>query len=137
MSVARARNLVPTSQAVGLYFLIKQGWYAETSANEEWSPERPEAGHCAVTSLIVQDILGGELRRALVNGESHYWNQLEDGTVIDLTRSQFANPLVIEDEIVRDREYVLSNARTKYRYDLLRWRLQVALKDYILVGESA
>ena len=50
-------------------------------------------------ALIVQDILGGELRRALVNGESHYWNQLDDGTVIDLTRSQFTTPLTIEDEI--------------------------------------
>jgi hypothetical protein len=135
--MTRALNLVPTPQAVGLWHLIEQGWVADTSAADNWSYDRPEAGHCAVTALIVQDILGGELRRALVNGESHYWNRLEDGTIIDLTRSQFDAPLVIEDEVGRDRDYVLSNARTKHRYELLRWRLRDILKGYTLLGENA
>lgn len=130
-----ALNLVPTKQAVGLYLLIEQGWFAGTSASENWSYERPETGQCAVTALIVQDILGGELRRAIVNGESHYWNQLDDGTVIDLTRSQFDQPLDIGEEVTRDRSYVLGNAQTKHRYDLLRWRLRDVLASYVLVGE--
>lgn len=134
--MTRALNLVPNRQAVGLYHLIEQGWYAGTSSNENWSYDLPEAGQCAVTALIVQDILGGELHRALVNGESHYWNQLDDGTVIDLTRSQFTTPLVIEDEVVRDREYVLSNAHTKHRYETLRWRLRDVLASYVLVSEA-
>lgn len=134
--MTRALNLVPNRQAVGLYSLIEQGWFAGTSSNEDWSYDLPEAGQCAVTALIVQDILGGELRRALVNGESHYWNRLDDGTVIDLTRSQFTTPLVIEDEVVRDREYVLSSPRTKHRYETLRWRLRDVLASYVLVGEG-
>lgn len=134
--MTHALNLVPTRQAVGLHQLIEQGWFAGTSSNENWSYDLPEAGQCAVTALIVQDILGGELHRALVNGESHYWNQLDDGTVIDLTRSQFTTPLVIEDEVIRDREYVLSNAHTKHRYETLRWRLRDVLASYVLVSEA-
>ena len=47
-------------------------------------------GQCAVTALVVQDFLGGELIRAFVCGESHYWNRLPDGSELDLTADQFA-----------------------------------------------
>jgi hypothetical protein len=79
-------------------------------------------GDFAVTALIVQDHLGGKLIRAEVEGVSHYWNRLPDGTEIDLTRDQFAqfSPGRVE---TRSREYVLSFPETARRYHMLEERL--------------
>ena len=51
---------------------LHNAWSVETSANPDtWTPERPSTGQCVVTSLVLQDKLGGELMRTTVNGESH------------------------------------------------------------------
>lgn len=106
----------------GLVSALEASWSAETSASPDWSTSLPARGHCAVSALIVQDRLGGDLLRAVVCGESHYWNRLPDGTEIDLTRSQFAvfDPIEVT---VASRDYVLSFAETRRRYELLRQRV--------------
>lgn len=101
---------------------LEASWSAETSASCAWSTSLPARGQCAISALIVQDRLGGDLLRAVVCGESHYWSRLPDGTEIDLTRSQFAvfHPI---DVTVASRDYVLSFAETRRRYELLRQRV--------------
>jgi hypothetical protein len=110
------------SMAWHLARALRDAWSAETSADERWSPEQRSLGQCAVTALIVQDHLGGKLIRAEVEGVSHYWNRLPDGTEIDLTRDQFAqfSPGRVE---TRSREYVLSFPETARRYHMLEERL--------------
>lgn len=74
---------------------IEDAWSSETAAvDNDWSPTNPAAGHCDVSSLVLREIAGGDLKMAQVfrNGElseHHYWNILVDGTEVDLTRSQF------------------------------------------------
>lgn len=99
---------------------VKKGWSADTSAYETWGAEGvpAESGQCAVTALLVQRTYGGILKRALVNGISHYWNEI-DGETVDLTRAQFTLPLTFEDETERNREYVLSFPITQERYSIL------------------
>ena len=51
--------------------VIRAGWSSETCdplALDEWSPEAPARGQCAVTALIVQELFGGDLLLA----EVHY-----------------------------------------------------------------
>jgi len=61
----------------------------------------PSAGHCAVASVVVQNILGGELASAIVGGISHWFNRIRFGDRvfdIDLTADQFGNgPILIAD----------------------------------------
>lgn len=104
----------------------------ETAQNPAgWTPENPLLGHCAVVSLVAQDLFGGELLRASLVGIpgfehilSHYWNKLADGSIEDFTKSQFgANyPTGLKAE-VRTRFYVLSFPETAKRYNLLVSRL--------------
>jgi len=57
----------------------------------------PSAGHCAIVSAITQLKLGGGLASATVNGESHWFNRLSDGSQlwdVDLTGDQFGLPSV-------------------------------------------
>ena len=87
----RTLNLAEIEQA------IRGAWCAETcfirKTAAPWHADNPSRGQCGTTSLVLQDLLGGDLLVADVtdNGEPdgvHYWNRF--GSVeIDLTREQF------------------------------------------------
>ena len=77
---------------------IRVNWSIETCDPTDvarWTPENAALGQCAVTALVVHDLLGGELLEAEVHYADgsrqgfHYWNRLA-GVDIDLTRAQFA-----------------------------------------------
>lgn len=96
-------------------------WARQTSADpRHWSHANPAWGQCAVTALVVQDFFGGVLLRSEMNGGSHYWNRLSPDEEVDLTRQQFGDGVTIDPGQPRAREYVLSFAATRERYELLR-----------------
>lgn len=100
---------------------LHAAWAVATSSDPTgWSPSNPAWGQCAVTALVVQDELGGQLLRARTPSGSHYWNLLPDGTEVDFTREQFGDSFRAEDVEIRKREYVLSFDGTRRRYELLR-----------------
>lgn len=102
---------------------LRRAWCKDTSSvPDEWSPANPARGQCAVTALVVQDLLGGTLLRITVSGESHYFNQLPDGELLDLTLSQFEAPSIGAHCEERSREYVLSYPATVARYSTLLGR---------------
>lgn len=74
---------------------IRESWGRDTSDDpDEWSPESPTRGQCAVTSIVLRELLGGEIVMADVfgshiPGERHAWNRLPGGVEIDLTLDQF------------------------------------------------
>lgn len=101
---------------------LERAWCQDTSATpDQWSPQNPARGQCAVTALIVQDTLGGILLRTIIEGESHYFNELPDGENVDLTLTQFDDPTIKATDPIeeRSREYVLSYRPTVIRYSLL------------------
>lgn len=99
-------------------------WSADTAQNPDtWSLSNPAAGHCAVASLIVQDICGGELWRITVDGSGHYFNRLPSGAMYDATASQFDRALDYSAAEWRAREYVMSFPETVRRYELLKSRV--------------
>ncbi len=57
----------------------------------EIDPTRSPAleGFCVETSIVVHGIFGGCLRFGVVDGNDHFWNELPDGTEVDLTSDQF------------------------------------------------
>ena len=74
---------------------IAASWGRDTSDDAPgWTVENPTMGQCAVTSLVVRDYIGGEVRIANVlrDGEPvdmHCWLELADGSTIDWTTDQF------------------------------------------------
>lgn len=118
---------------------------AETSADPKgWTPENSLWGHCAVVSLVAQNLFGGALLRVSLRGTkfeksgSHYWNKLPDGREIDFTVSQFGydGPLFLENIEIRKRDYALSYPATKVRYKFLAWRFAKALDSKNLLFED-
>lgn len=116
-----------TASIGALVRALEQAWDHQTSADPDWSEEARSQGQCAVSALVIQDEVGGELLRAVVDGVSHYWNRLPDGSEVDATRSQFVR-WCPTDVSIRDREYVLSFPDTVQRYAILRRRIDTLLK---------
>lgn len=110
---------------------LAAAWSPETSSDPSgWSPANPAWGQCAVTALVVQDYLGGELRRGLVGTVSHYWNVLPSGQEVDLTIDQFGRPKpTVRDVVDRTRSYVLSFPDTQVRYEILSVRVRSMLAE--------
>ncbi len=118
-----------------LELTLKNSWTRESSSDpENWTSDNPAWGQCAVTSLIVNDYLGGEIvwANAILpdgRGISHYFNKI-NGLEKDFTRTQFPTgttiPLGIPKtkEFSSTREYILSYATTQQRYELLKHRIQ-------------
>jgi hypothetical protein len=83
---------------------ISASWSLQTSDPTDvpfWSPDEPSRGQCAVTALVVHDLLGGQLLEAEVHHADgspqgfHYWNRLA-GVDVDLTRRQFTSGEVVQ-----------------------------------------
>lgn len=118
---------------------LQVSWCEETSQCGEgvWSEDNPARGQCAVSSVIIQDYLGGKLVRGVVEddyieGCSHYWNQLDNGVWVDSTQAQFEGTLNITDIKYRSPNYVLKSLDTLKRYQLLKSRVvnYLAHKQY-------
>jgi hypothetical protein len=88
---------------------IRQSWSPDTvDPDDGWSADNPARGHCDVTALVVQDLVGGELMASdvFLDGDrimAHMWNRLSSGIEVDLTREQFQNGEVLGEPTVRQR----------------------------------
>ena len=80
---------------------IRQSWGPDTvDPDDGWSEGNPAQGHCDVTCLVVNDLIGGELAAAdvFLDGRrimAHMWNRLPSGIEVDLTREQFTKGEVL------------------------------------------
>lgn len=123
-SISRDANFLRVLPTV-----FQECWRRETSYDpEKWSPENPTHGQCAITALVVQDLLGGDLLKGKVNGADHYWNRLPDSTEFDLTRDQFGAAVSVTSPERVSRQYVLSFEDTVRRYEQLSRLFESALK---------
>ena len=95
----------------GLESAISTSWSLETCDPTDaplWAPTEPSRGQCAVTALVLHDLLGGELLEAEVRHADgspqgfHYWNRFA-GVDVDLTRRQFVDGEVVLDPHLIDR----------------------------------
>jgi hypothetical protein len=110
---------------------LAQGWSRATSYDPaHWSEQNSAWGQCAVSALIVQDLLGGQLLLGKINGIEHYWNRLADDRELDFTRDQFEHVESLDGPTCADRDHVLSFPDTRRRYRRLRRSVLAHLKAW-------
>jgi hypothetical protein len=114
--------------------VIRSCWSEQTcDPVDEWSAENPARGQCAVTALVVQDLLGGELLLAEVlyaDGSRqgvHYWNRLVGGVEVDLTRDQFSATEIVQGPDVVPRPPDTSSGRLAPQYQALATAVRARL----------
>lgn len=122
-----------------LLVALQASWLPQTCFDaQEWSAENPARGQCVVSSLVVQSFLGGDLLRYAVQGpgfeERHYCNVLPDGTVLDMTGSQYKVPVtltvmpVVLNGFASVREKRLAEPETRAKYTILLKRVEDELR---------
>jgi hypothetical protein len=112
--------------------IIKQSFDIDTcypGERKDWTKQNPTIGQCAITALVVQDYLGGEI--AYDQNNIHFWNRI-DGKDIDFTREQFDTNIIIQMTRIRTRQDILEGPRaeaaeTLTRYNLLSSRIKFFL----------
>ena len=107
---------------IELYHVLRRCWSSETSS--KWLLENPARGQCSVTSLVVQDIFGGEILKTRVGAFWHFYNRVDDKRW-DLTVSQFDVPIPFDD-LPASRDEVLADTSVE-QYQLLSQRVRASV----------
>ncbi|MGX9135060.1 YunG family protein [Rummeliibacillus sp. JY-2-4R] len=71
-----------------------KSWSLESSS--KWSKDNASAGQCGVTTLVVNDILGGEIRKTKLPDGWHFYNFINNKRY-DFTASQFKKEILYRD----------------------------------------
>lgn len=118
---------------------VRGSWAPDTCSPDDaervpWTPANPAWGHCDVTALVVNDLLGGDLvvGEVHVAGEQqgyHWWNRLPSGVEIDLTREQFRDGQVVTEGRVVERPPHPPRRRNE-EYLRFRGRVRARLGSY-------
>src|SRR5688572_24461230 len=113
---------------------LRASWAEDTCSPDDleragWSPDNPAWGHCDVTAMLINDIFGGDLVVGEVYAGAerqgyHWWNRLDSGLDLDLTRSQFqSGQRIVETNSMK--RPVGRKPRRYEEYLLLRKRVEV------------
>lgn len=74
-----------------------RAWSLQTA--KQWTSDTSAAGQCNVIAVVAHDLYGGDILCTKVPGYEvdHYYNRIA-GAVVDLTDSQFSEPVIYDDE---------------------------------------
>ena len=118
-----------------IFKALQSSWAKDTAFDpKEWSEGNKARGQCVVSSLVIQDYLGGDLVRYSVDEgdlhETHYANRLDSGVILDTTASQYTEPVTMRIKPVdlkgfsSVREKRLADNSTRKRYEILKARVE-------------
>jgi hypothetical protein len=123
---------------------LRASWQNDTCFDATmWSTDNPARGQCVSSSLVMQDYVGGDLRRydvVLPDGshEKHYCNILPNDTEEDMTREQYKFPVTLRIDPVdlkrfnSVRQKRLAEPVTRAKYERLRDRVA----EYLATNET-
>ncbi|QNG59158.1 hypothetical protein H4O14_15280 [Bacillus sp. PAMC26568] len=98
---------------------LSNSWSLRSSS--KWRNDNPAKGQCGVTTLVVNDILGGEIRKTYLSDGWHFYNII-NGKRYDLTAAQFNEDIKYMD-IPSNREEAYSDTNEK-QYNYLKQSVQ-------------
>lgn len=113
--------------------------FACDTAYGDCKPDHPSAGHCFLASMMVQDLLGGEIMSGQIGRIPHYWVRV-NGIDVDITGDQFDKPKVqakkgvlyrggsVFQRAPRERLMQGGNRKVMKLYDRLRKRVLPVLR---------
>lgn len=95
---------------------------------ENWTPQNPALGQCAITALLFNELYGGRIYSGVSDdGIVHYWNR-KLGIKCDFTKQQFTKKMRFKEIKKWNREELLKTGNVAERYELLRERVLKKMK---------
>ncbi|MEO5646690.1 MAG: hypothetical protein ABIO57_00460 [Candidatus Paceibacterota bacterium] len=116
--------------------LIPEFCSKQTSSHpENWTPQNPTYGHCAIVSVLALEYFGGTIVKVSLkntpfeNLKSHFFNII-DGEEADFTIQQFNNDSVYQDMPRKEQfpEEIMSYSGTQERYNILKSKYALKVK---------
>lgn len=104
--------------------VLSKSWSLESSS--KWSDDNPAKGQCGVTSLVINNLLGGEIKKIKLPEGWHYYNII-NGTRFDFTVSQFKEAIDYMD-VPFNREDAFSDTNEK-QYNYLKQNVLYNLEE--------
>lgn len=101
------------STIVMLQKALLESWSIHSSS--KWTKENPAKGQCGVTALVVNDILGGHIKKTLLFEGWHFYNEI-NGVRYDFTVSQFNEEIRYLDIFSNRKEAFLDTNHKQYDY---------------------
>jgi hypothetical protein len=101
---------------------LSKSWSLESSS--KWSKYNPAKGQCGVTTLVVNDLLGGEIKKTKLPDGWHFYNMI-NGRRHDFTASQFIEDILYMD-IPSNREEAYKDTNDK-QYNYLKQNVLINL----------
>ena len=111
-----------------LFVILIKCYRAETAAPEmrdKWKESDATYGQSGVAAMLVQDMFGGNIRKTYIDGEKHYFNEV-DGKTIDLTSDHYEEQFIMikyENSEEVSREECAADGGAQERYELLQKRV--------------
>ncbi|QTC41636.1 hypothetical protein I7V34_21800 [Bacillus sp. V3] len=102
---------------------MAESWSVKSSS--KWSRENPAKGQCGVTALVVNDLLGGEIKKTKLTEGWHFYNFIS-GKRYDFTASQFSENITYAD-VPSNREEAFSDTNAE-QYCCLRQKVWTVLR---------
>lgn len=115
-----------------LFVMLTKCYRAETAhpvMRDKWRETDATYGQSQIAAMLVQDMFGGNIRLTHIDGEKHYFNEV-DGKTIDLTSDHYEEQFIMinfADSTEVDRAGCDADADVLARYELLQKRVD----DYI------
>ena len=105
---------------------LNASWSKDTAYRKDadnWTPQNPALGQCAITALLFNELYGGKI----YSGESdtgivHYWIR-KFGKKYDFTKQQFNEDIHFKKIRKWNREELLATGNVAERYGILRNRV--------------
>ena len=94
--------------------VLLNSWSLNSSS--KWTIANPARGQCGVTAMVVNDVLGGEIKKTMLSEGWHFYNEIR-GMRCDFTASQFNEDIEYLD-IPSNREEAFLNTNQKQYYHL-------------------
>ena len=86
---------------------------------KDWNKENMTLGQCSITSFLVQDIFGGEVRGVLLPDGAYHCFNVVNGVKFDLTSEQFGDEKLNYDNCpiqTREEHFVSKEKEERYLY---------------------
>lgn len=121
IAIQRPKKMTPSANRpfatpLDLYRAVACVWSADTaSPTGAWTASNPAMNHCSITSLVAQDLFGGEILCTKTSGGIHFYNRI-DGVKWDLTASQFVGPIPYDDTFASREQAFADTSFEKYHF---------------------
>ena len=92
---------------------LLKSWSLQSSS--KWSEDNQANGQCGVTALVVNDLLGGEIRKTNLLDSWHFYNFIQN-IRYDFTASQFQKEILYDDVPSNRAEAFVDTNNEQYNY---------------------